>query len=349
VLGGRPQVRTNSASRSGEHSPAASSGCEGGDATEQHERRDTVAAGRSQPPIGVPVLPPMGYGVHDEVAAGCDDERANGAPHRCADEGAGQDVVGDEHAGNCTGLRLTSRPVVPYRGRMRKQSEKQGYGATERVVTLRDGTRALVRPILPEDRWRLAEGLKLLSPRSRYLRFHTSIEELTDEQLTYLTEIDYCNHMAWVALDPDDVEAPGLGVARYVRLADDPTVAEAAVTVIDAYQGRGLGTILLRELATTAIQNGIRTLRNYVLTDNESMIEIIDQIGAQRSEIAPGVLQVDVALPDDPARLPAPGVTALFREAARGLLQPVIWRFPWNALRRGGPGEWLHRDDDQAR
>jgi GNAT superfamily N-acetyltransferase len=232
---------------------------------------------------------------------------------------------------------------------MRSQSDGQGREATERMVTLRDGTKALVRPIHPEDRWRLAEGLKLLSPRSRYLRFHANIDEFTDEQLTYLTEIDYCDHMAWVALDPDDLDAPGLGVARYVRLADDPTVAEAAVTVVDAYQGRGLGTVLLRELATTAIHNGIRTLRNYVLADNESMIEIIDQLGAQRREIAPGVLQIDVALPDDPARLPAPGVAALFREAARGLLQPVIWRFPWNALRRGGPGAWLDEDDQVPR
>jgi GNAT superfamily N-acetyltransferase len=213
----------------------------------------------------------------------------------------------------------------------------------QRLVTLRDGSRALVRPILPEDKWRLAAGLKLLSPRTRYLRFHADVTALSDEQLAYLTEIDYHDHMAWVALDPDDPDFPGLGVARYVRLAEDPTVAEAAVTVMDEFQGRGLGTTLLRALATSAIENGIRTFRNYVLADNEQMLAIFDQVGAQRTEIEPGILQVDVSLPDDPALLPVPGISEIFRELARGLLPPVIWRFPWNARWRGGPRDWLRQ------
>jgi RimJ/RimL family protein N-acetyltransferase len=215
----------------------------------------------------------------------------------------------------------------------------------ERLVTLRDGSKALLRPILPEDKWRLAAGLKLLSPRTRYLRFHADVTALSDEQLAYLTEIDYHDHMAWVALDPDDPDFPGLGVARYVRLAEDPTVAEAAVTVMDEFQGRGLGTTLLRALATSAIENGIRTFRNYVLADNEQMLAIFDQVGAQRTEIEPGILQVDVSLPDDPALLPVPGISEIFRELARGLLPPVIWRFPWNASWRRGPRDWLRQAD----
>jgi GNAT superfamily N-acetyltransferase len=219
---------------------------------------------------------------------------------------------------------------------------RKDLGPDEQIVSLRDGTKALVRPIRPDDRWRLVEGLKLLSPRSRYLRFHTDLDAFTDEQLTYLTEVDHHDHEAFVALDPDDPDAPGWAVARYVRLASDPTVAEAAVTVVDDRQGQGLGTILLRMLAAAAIEHGIRTFRNYVLVENEAMLEVFDQVGAQRHEIEPGVLQVDVALPDDPARLPAPGLTALFRELARGLLPTVVWRFPWNARWRHGPSDWLH-------
>jgi RimJ/RimL family protein N-acetyltransferase len=221
----------------------------------------------------------------------------------------------------------------------------------EHLVSLRDGTKALVRPIRPDDRWRIAEGLKLLSPRTKYLRFHTDIDAFTDEQLTYLTEVDHHDHEALVALDPEDPEAPGWAVARYVRLESDPTVAEAAVTVVDAMQGRGLGTILLRRLAAAAIENDIRTFRNYVLAENEAMLEVFDQVGAQRREIEPGVLQVDVALPDDPALLPAPGLSELFRELARGLIPSVIWRFPWNARWRHGPRDWLRGDaggDDEV-
>jgi GNAT superfamily N-acetyltransferase len=211
----------------------------------------------------------------------------------------------------------------------------------EHLVALRDGTRVLVRQIRPEDKWRIAEGLKLLSPRTKLLRFHADVDAFTDEQLAYLTEVDHHDHEAWVALDPDDADMPGWAVARYVRLDSDPTVAEAAVTVVDEMQGRGLGTILLRMLAASAIENGIRTFRNYVLAENETMLEVFDLLGAQQREIEPGVLQVDVALPDDPDLLPAPGLTAVFRELARGLIPPVIWRLPWSALWRHGPRDWL--------
>jgi ribosomal protein S18 acetylase RimI-like enzyme len=218
-------------------------------------------------------------------------------------------------------------------------------GSVEERVTLRDGTKALLRPIEPDDKWRLAEGLKQLSPRSRYLRFHTDLDEFTDEQLVYLTEVDHHDHEAWVALDPEDLDAPGFGVARYVRLDEDPTVAEAAVTVLDEFQGRGVGTTLLRVLATSAIENGVRTLRNYVLAENEEILEVFDLLGAQRKELEPGVLQVDVSLPDDPTLLPAPGISALFREVARGLLPPVLWRFPWHARTRHGPRNGEPRAD----
>lgn len=140
----------------------------------------------------------------------------------------------------------------------------------QHVATLRDGTRVLLRPIQPDDAWRLSEGLARLSPRSRYLRFHR------------------------------DLDAPGFGVARYVRLADEPTVAEAAVTVLDD-----------------------------VLAEQEDVLEVFDQLGTQRKEVEPGVVQLDLALPDDPALLPVPGMRELFREVARGLLPPVLWRLVW--------------------
>src|SRR5947207_5929492 len=108
--------------------------------------------------------------------------------------------------------------------------------------TLRDGSPVVVRPILPEDRDRLVEGFARLSDESRYRRFGTPVRRLTDEQLRYLTEIDYETHMAWIALDPATPGEPGLGVARYVRLPGEPEVAEAAVTVVDSHQGLGLGT-----------------------------------------------------------------------------------------------------------
>lgn len=189
--------------------------------------------------------------------------------------------------------------------------------AQPRLVTLRDGTRAVVRPIEPDDKPRLQQGLHLLSPRSRYLRFFTYVDHLTAEQLRYLTEVDYRDHMAWVALNPDTPDEPGMGVARYVRLDDDPTVAEAAVTVLDRYQGKGLGSVLLRLLSETAAANGIHTFRNYVLAQNTAMLALLDESGATRTPEGDGVYRIDVPVDRES---PATVARRILREIARGVL-----------------------------
>lgn len=173
-------------------------------------------------------------------------------------------------------------------------------------VELRDGTPAIIRPIQPGDKARLQQGLHRLSPRSRYLRFHTGVSTLTGEQLRYLTEVDGRDHVAWVALNPDAPDEPGMGVGRYVRLPDEPEVAEAAVTVADHYQGRGLGTLLLALVARSAVENGIATLRHYVLAENQSMLGILADLPATRVPEGGGVDRVDVALPADPDQIAVP-------------------------------------------
>lgn len=171
-------------------------------------------------------------------------------------------------------------------------------------VELRGGRIALLRPIRPDDRERLQRGLEWLSPRSRYLAFHDRLDRLTDEQLRYVTEIDHRDHVAWIVLDPDDPDAPGMGLGRYVRLTGQPKVAEAAITVLDAHQGLGLGTLLLAVLAHVARANDIEVFRNYVLVENETMLELFDQLGATRQRMTDTVEEVDFALPDDPDELP---------------------------------------------
>ena len=117
------------------------------------------------------------------------------------------------------------------------------------TVTLKDGTRMLVRPIVPEDKNLLVEGFAQLSPQTRFRRFLGYMDKLRAPLLRYLTEIDYIDHFAWIGLNADD--HGGVGVARYVRMRDDPTAAEAAIVVVDAYQRRGAGTILLQLLGAS--------------------------------------------------------------------------------------------------
>ncbi|HKI94011.1 MAG TPA: hypothetical protein VJ992_01850, partial [Gemmatimonadales bacterium] len=103
--------------------------------------------------------------------------------------------------------------------------------ATKRpfVATLRDGSRVQIRPVREDDSSRLAEGLRRLSPRSRYFRFHRHVDELSDANVRYLTDLDQRRHVAWGAVTLDESGEPGIGVARYVRDRAAPHRAELAV------------------------------------------------------------------------------------------------------------------------
>lgn len=182
-----------------------------------------------------------------------------------------------------------------------------------------------MRPILPSDKRRLLKGFARLSEQSRQRRFLTSLDHLSERQLRYLTEIDYSDHMAWVALDASHPAQPGMGVARYVRLAEDPDTAEAAVTVVDEYQGRGIGTILLAELAHSARQHGIRRFRAYVLPDNVPMIEMLHGLGATAT-LEGSLLCVDVPIPANADELADTPTGRVFRSVAKREFPPLLFR-----------------------
>lgn len=187
----------------------------------------------------------------------------------------------------------------------------------EHPAILKDGTRVIVRPIRPEDKEALARGLDQLSPESRYRRFLRPMTSLSQRELAYLTEIDYTNHFAWVAV-ANTKDQEGLGVARYIRDAKDPEVAEAAVAVVDDYQGRGLGSILMRLLVATALENGVHTFRGWVLGDNLEVLRPLERIGARRVADK-GVLRVEVDLA---SMFDGSDIQEALRAVAAGEFQP---------------------------
>jgi RimJ/RimL family protein N-acetyltransferase len=160
-------------------------------------------------------------------------------------------------------------------------------------VRLRDGSRALIRPVRPEDKMRIQCGMKLLSPESRYLRFFNGASELSPELLQYLTEVDQENHVAWIAVNPALPGEPGMGIARFIRLPDDPDTAEIALTVVDKLQGIGLGAALLNILLVRAEQLGLRTLRAVVLPDNYRVIRWMRRLGAS-SVVKDGLIEMNL-------------------------------------------------------
>ncbi len=162
-----------------------------------------------------------------------------------------------------------------------------------------NGTDVLLRCVRPDDRDLLRAGFEELSPDSRYLRFFTRSADLSEEDLTYLCDVDGWNHFALGAIVSDD-EPTGIGIARFVRDPDHPEVAEPAVAVVDDYQGHGLGTALVLRLADAARERGVREFRFDIMKDNERMRNLLEEIAPTVRFGFPsrGIMEVQVPIPD---------------------------------------------------
>lgn len=148
---------------------------------------------------------------------------------------------------------------------------------------LDDGLRVMLRPIRREDAPRLQEGFRRLSQLARRRRFLDQVDSLSEDQLAAFTSTDDVNHVAWGALNLEKPEEPGIGVARYVRLADDPKAADVAIVIADEYQGRGTGFVLQACLHLSAHRAGIRSFYYDVLSDNERIIRHLKLMGAEHA------------------------------------------------------------------
>jgi RimJ/RimL family protein N-acetyltransferase len=147
---------------------------------------------------------------------------------------------------------------------------------------LSDGTLVLIRRIRAEDRARLVTGLRRLSEATRHKRFLSPKPRLSGSELTYLTEVDFQDHYALVAVlaeDPNSIVAS----ARWIRDADDPAAAEVAVVVSDQLQGLGLGTELGTLLAEAARERGVERFTATMLADNVAAQRLFEHVSSELS------------------------------------------------------------------
>jgi acetyl coenzyme A synthetase (ADP forming)-like protein len=147
----------------------------------------------------------------------------------------------------------------------------------QRDVLLIDGSTVRLRAIRPDDADRLRDLFSRVSPRSRYLRFHRQIAEITDYELDRFVTIDYENAFGLVATLGEGDGEHVIGVGHYFRT--EPRSAEVAFLVEDTHQGRGIATLILDALAETARTHGITTFEAYVLGENRSMMEVFQASG----------------------------------------------------------------------
>ena len=148
------------------------------------------------------------------------------------------------------------------------------------MTKLRDGKYILIRRIRPDDKGRLARGLRALSDLSVQRRFLSPKRSFSQAELRYLTEVDGRNHVALVAESPTEPTRRLIGVARFIRWQDDPQAAEAAIVVADDWQGRGVGTALARQLAARARGLGIERFTATMAADNLPAHRLMETLSA---------------------------------------------------------------------
>jgi protein lysine acetyltransferase len=183
-------------------------------------------------------------------------------------------------------------------------------------IQVRDGTRLMLRPVLPGDDERTVRGHIQFSHETLYRRFMTA-RVPSPTLLHYLAEVDYVDHFVWVVTDGGDPVAD----ARFVRDERDPTLAEIAFTVADAYQGRGIGSFLISALSIAARVDGIERFSARMLSDNAPMRAIMDRYGAvwQREDVGVITTVIDV-----PRRLSfGRDVADQIRRVARQVIEAV--------------------------
>lgn len=196
-----------------------------------------------------------------------------------------------------------------------------GDPAWRATRTLKDGTVVTIRPIAPADREELRDAYRHASARTRYLRFLGSFADLDEKTLRYLTEVDQKDHVALVATaaSPDLKTERGIGVARFIRIASSPDAAEAAITVADDMQRRGVGSVLAHEIERAARLRGIRTIRADVLEGNAAMRSILEEAGAKRVDTGDnqGTLSYDIVL--EPEAAPTKSIMDILRGTAQAM------------------------------
>lgn len=144
--------------------------------------------------------------------------------------------------------------------------------------TLRDRSHVVIRPMRPQDREEERAFIEGLSPQSRHFRFLGQVCRPSDRLLDQLTDVDNVHDVAFAAVTHEDARERIVGVGRYsANTAGD--VCECAVTVSDDWQGKGLGTLLMKHLIEVARARGIHRMYSIDSAENVRMTELAGDLG----------------------------------------------------------------------
>jgi GNAT superfamily N-acetyltransferase len=159
----------------------------------------------------------------------------------------------------------------------------------------RGNVRVEIRALKPDDRAHLLEAMGRTTAQSLFRRFFSVKRTFSEREIDFFVNVDFVDHVALVAVADEAGRSAIVGGARYVVVSSGK--AEVALAVIDAYQGRGIGTALLRHLIAIARRSGLRELTADVLCDNAPMLKAFKASGFRSSSQRDGnVLNVTLPL-----------------------------------------------------
>ena len=163
------------------------------------------------------------------------------------------------------------------------------------IETLGDGRQVVIRAQRQDDRPGFRAALKRASAETLYHRFFAAKHDFTDEEVAHYFDIDFVNHVALLAEVEEQGRPTLIGGGRYI--VTEPGRAEVAFSLIDEYQGLGIGTMLLRHLADLARRAGLREFFAEVLTDNAAMLRVFEHSGLVTRERREGtIVEVTMSL-----------------------------------------------------
>jgi GNAT superfamily N-acetyltransferase len=145
-------------------------------------------------------------------------------------------------------------------------------------VRMLDGAEIRIRAIHPDDQERLHDHFRGLSEKSVYFRFMGIRRDLSPQDLQRLTELDFKSHVGLAATLTENGRERFIGVGRYI-CGTEPSRAEVAFAILDEFQGRGIGTLLLEHLRLIADANGVTEFEADVLGENRQMLEVFAHMG----------------------------------------------------------------------
>jgi acetyltransferase len=164
--------------------------------------------------------------------------------------------------------------------------------------TLKDGTPVLIRPIRPEDAAAHYELVSCFSRKTRYFRFFSYKDELTPDQMVRFTQIDYDREIAIIAEIKDRGRSKTIGINRLLYYPHNGEY-EFAIVVADAWQGSGVGRLLMEKLIFIARDRGIKSIYGLVLRENTSMMGFARKFGFRIAECEDDVLRIVLDLDDN--------------------------------------------------